>query len=291
MNWPALCAVILWGASFIANKIALQELSPVHLILLRAILGSLALDALLLYRGQWSDLAHLSRRDWIRIAGLVLISVFFHQLAQMVGLQKTTAINGALLITLSPLFMFMLSTAFLGERAQWRTVLGFLMAILGAALVISRGEIGVLYVDRVTIMGDLLIIVSAGGWALYSILGKGFVQKHPPLLMVALVFSLSIPILIALGHYRGENFIAPLFTLSWQGWGAVFFLAWGCSALAYVLWYGALQKRKVSHVGIFQYIQPVVATLLGIVILHETVTWATVIGGIIVLGGVTLVTR
>ena len=93
VSWEALVAVLFWGASFVASKIALAELLPVHLILLRVSLGALALNVLLLRQGRWAEAACLIRRDWARIGLLVLISVFVHQLAQMLGLQRTTAIS------------------------------------------------------------------------------------------------------------------------------------------------------------------------------------------------------
>jgi drug/metabolite transporter (DMT)-like permease len=71
----------------------------------------------------------------------------------------------------------------------------------------------------------------------------------------------------------------------------VLFLAWGCSALAYVLWYEALQRQEMSRVGVLHYLQPVVTTLLGVFLLAESVTWATAVGGGMILSGVALVNR
>lgn len=291
MSWGALVSVILWGASFVALKMALNELSPLQLILMRTLLGALALDTVLLWRGQWRRATQLTRRDWTRIGLLVIISVFAHQLVQLVGLRQTTAINGALLITLAPLFMFVLSMAFFGERLTWIKATGFLTAILGSMLVITRGDLRALSVSSETLTGDWLIVVSALGWALYSTLSKDMLRKQSPLLVVALVFSLSVPLLAALTLPGAKSFVLALGGLSWHGWVAVLFLAWGSSALAYGLWYASLQKHDMSQVSIYQYLQPLVATLLGVVVLRESVVWATVVGGLTILSGVTLVNR
>jgi drug/metabolite transporter (DMT)-like permease len=290
VSWGALVAVSLWGASFVAAKIALAELQPVQLILLRAILGALALDGLLL-RGGWREIPLLTRHDWRRIGELVLISVFPHQLAQMVGLRQTTAINGALLITLAPLFMFALSAALLGEPVTRSKALGFLAAILGSALVITRGDLAAMRPGSGTAIGDLLIVVSAVGWALYSTLGKDLLRRRSPLLSVTLVFNLSLPLLIALAALDGANLLRAVQGLSGRGWAAVLFLSWGCSALAYVLWYTALQRQEMSRISVLQYLQPLVATLLGILLLDESIVWATAVGGGMILGGVALVNR
>jgi drug/metabolite transporter (DMT)-like permease len=291
MNWGAVVAVLFWGASFVASKIALAELSPLHLILLRVSLGTLVLDALLLRRDRWAELSRLTQRDWVRIGLLVLISVFAHQLAQMLGLQRTTAINGALLITLAPLFMFALSVTFMSERVTWLKALGFLAALLGSALIITRGNLRALSAGSQTLVGDLLIVLSAVGWALFSTLGRDLLQERSPLLVVTLVFNLSLPVLAVSTALGRQGFFAALGGMTWRGWGATFFLAWGCSALAYVLWYQALQSQEMSRVGVLHYLQPLVTMLLGVLLLRESVGWATILGGGMILGGVALVNR
>lgn len=274
-----------------AGKFALAELSPLHLVLVRAILAALALDLFLWWRRGWIDAAHLTRYDWARIGLLTLLSVFPHQLAQMAGLRQTTAVNSALLVTLGPLFMFLLSASFFSERVTRFKVVGFLIAILGSTLVITRGDLQSLRVSGSTLAGDLLVVVSALGWALYSTLSKGLLQKRPPVLVAALVFSLSVPVLAATAQLNGGGLMATLPSLTWRGWGAVLFLAWACSALGYILWYRALQKHEISRVSVLQYLQPLVATLLSILLLNESVAWATAIGGGLIMGGVALVNR
>ena len=292
MSWGALVAVLLWGASFVASKIALAELSPVHLVLLRVSLAAVALNCLLLRGGGGgTKITHLSRRDWGSIGLLVLISVFLHQLMQIVGLQQTTAINGALLITLAPLFMFILSVTFLSERVSWLKVLGFLVALLGSVLVITRGNPRALGASNQTFGGDLLIVLSAVGWALFSMLGKDLLQKQSPLLVVTLIFNLSLPVLAVSTALGRQSFLSALGRMTWRGWGAAVFLAWGCSALAYVLWYRALQSQEMSRVSVLHYLQPLVTTLLGVLLLSESIGWATILGGGMILGGVALVNR
>jgi len=215
LSWQALVAVVFWGASFVAGKFALAELSPLHLVLVRAILAALALDLFLWWRRGWIDAAHLTRYDWARIGLLTLLSVFPHQLAQMAGLRQTTAVNSALLVTLGPLFMFLLSASFFSERVTRFKVVGFLIAILGSTLVITRGDLQSLRVSGSTLAGDLLVVVSALGWALYSTLSKGLLQKRPPVLVAALVFSLSVPVLAATAQHSAQP------DLAWLGSGAV----------------------------------------------------------------------
>lgn len=291
MNWGALVAVILWGASFVATKMALAELAPVHVMALRVGLGAVALNLWLTRQRRWGELAQLERRDWLRIGLVVLVSVFLHLSTQVMGLQRTTAVNGSLLITLAPLFMFALSAIFFGEAVTWLKGLGFLTAILGSALVITRGHLGALSLSSQTLTGDLLIVTSAVGWALYSTLAKELMQSRSPLIVVTLTFNLSLPVLAVLVALTGPGFLRAVSHASGRAWGAVLFLGWGCSALAYVLWYAALKKQILSQVSVLQYWQPLVTTLLGVFLLNESIVWTTVMGGGMILGGVAMVNR
>ncbi|UCC61443.1 MAG: DMT family transporter, partial [Anaerolineae bacterium] len=142
-----------------------------------------------------------------------------------------------------------------------------------------------------TLAGDLLIVVSAMGWALYSALGKDLLRTQSPLLVVTLVFDCSLPVLVTTTALGKLSFLGALSKMTWRSWAAVIFLAWGCSALGYVLWYRALQRQEMSRVSVLQYLQPLVATLLGVLLLGESVTWATLVGGGMIMGGVALVNR
>ena len=289
MAWSALPAVVFWGASFVAAKIALEEMSPLNLVLVRAVLASVALCVILGLRREWRSASSLSRVEWARLVVLAFVSVFAHQLAQMAGLRRTTAINSSLLVTLGPVFMYILSVLFLREGVTMLKAVGFLMALSGSALVVTGGDFGELWHQADTLAGDLLVVVSALGWAVYSILSKDLVRKHSPSVVVGLVFVLSVPILSAVTAIGGGATVSDLRGMTWRAWGAVAFLAWLCSALGYTLWYRALQRHHVSGVGVLQYLQPLVTAVLGILMLGETLTGATVAGGCMVLGGVALV--
>jgi drug/metabolite transporter (DMT)-like permease len=208
----------------------------------------------------------------------------------MVGLRHTSAIHGALLITLAPVFMFAMAALGRGEGVTRAKVAGFLIAIAGSALVVTEGQLDAVGLDTRALGGDLLLILSAGGWALYSTLGKGLLRRHPPLLIVTLTFALNTLLLLPAALW-GADPLVPFPRLSGTTWLAVLFLAWGCSALGYAMWYRALQRWDISQVSIFQYLQPLIAAVLGLFLLGETIGVATFLGGVATVGGVALVNR
>lgn len=119
VSWGALAAVILWGASFVASKIALSKLSPIHLTSLRTTLAALTLDFLLWRQAGWSAVTRLARRDWVRVGTIVPVSVFLHQLVQMAWKRWSSATR----LPLVPVAAGMITTRSsrsVGHGAQWR---------------------------------------------------------------------------------------------------------------------------------------------------------------------------
>jgi drug/metabolite transporter (DMT)-like permease len=131
--------------------------------------------------------------------------------------------------------MFVLSAIFFGERVTQSKTAGFLLAILGSKLVIKHGTLQTPSTSGHPLVGDLLIVVSAAGWALYSTLGKDLLQKQLPLPVVTMIFNLSVPVMATLAAFSRQSLLGALNRMTWQGWAAVVYLSWGCSALAYML--------------------------------------------------------
>ena len=76
-----------------------------------------------------------------------------------------------------------------------------------------------------------------------------------------------------------------------MGWLSVLFLGICCSGLGYLWWYGALERIEASRVAAFLYLEPLVTLLAAVVLLGETVTATTIVGGLLLVGGVALVER
>jgi drug/metabolite transporter (DMT)-like permease len=137
--------------------------------------------------------------------------------------------------------------------------------------------------------GDFLILLSAPNWALFTVLSKRMVGKLSPALTLMYVM------------FAGWLAILPLFALSgrWielprltgEGWRAVCFLGLLCSGAAYIFWYDALNMAGASQVAAFLYIEPFVTLIVAARLIHEPITWASLVGGAIILLGVWLVNR
>src|SRR5687767_2045231 len=184
----ALFAVIVWGASFIATKIALQEISPIAIVWLRFLMGVIILGVAVFLRGQF---ALPEKREWGYFALLGFLGITFHQSLQSHGLQTSEAGTTAWIVATTPVFMALLGWFLLKEELGWTKTLGILLAFIGVLLVVSKGNIASISVGRFGAPGDSLILISAVNWAVFSALSRRGLKSHPASLMMFYVMALG----------------------------------------------------------------------------------------------------
>jgi drug/metabolite transporter (DMT)-like permease len=280
----ALFAVLVWGASFIATKIALVEVAPVTIVWLRFAMGVLVMGAVVALRRQ---LFVPSRSDLAYFTGLGFLGITLHQWLQSNGLVTAQASTTAWIISSTPIFMALLGWLVLRERLGWLGAAGIAVAAVGVLAVVSKGDLSAVAAGRFGTAGDFLILLSAPNWAVFSVLSRKGLRRHSSAGMMFWVMAtgwLLTTVLFLLGP--GPADVAGL---SARGWIAVAFLGIACSGLAYVFWYDALREVPASQVGAFLYLEPLVAVAVAAALIDEAILPATVVGGLAILLGVWLV--
>jgi len=275
-----ICAAV-WGGSFVAAKIALREMDPIGLAAARFFLACLVFVPVVIgyhLRGQ-----HLTAAELPLFLILSFLGVTTYFWLQFAGVRRTTATNVALLITLTPVWTSLLGRFFLGEELGRRRLAGIAMAFAGAVLVVTRGRFN-LSTGRDDLIGGLFILSNTLAWSVYSTLGRAVLQRRPALFVTAWVGVLGtvmmVPALVWTREFRGG------IHLTLKTWTAVAYLGLICTALAYALWYYALKHVRASLAGAFLYLEPLVTIILSRFLLGETLTLATVIGGMAIIAGV-----
>lgn len=172
-----LAAVLVWGASFIATKIALRETPPAVVLWLRFAMGVSLLGIVVILQRRFSLPAP---RELARFAWIGLIGVTLHQGSQTIGLSTTQASTTAWIVATTPVFMAFLGWLTLKERLGWIQGSGIVLATLGVLLIISKGNIPLLLEGRLGQSGDLLALISALTWAMFSILSRPLLQRYSP---------------------------------------------------------------------------------------------------------------
>lgn len=283
----ALSAVIIWGGTFVATKIALTEVSPATIVWIRFGIGVLILGVTVLARRQfalpsWSDLAYL--------ALLGFLGVTFHQWLQATGLQTAQATTTAWIVASTPVFIALLGWLVLKEKMGWARVGGIALAAVGVLLIVSKGNLSALIAGREGTIGDFLVFISAINWAVYTILSRRELARHPAARMMFYVMLMGwlFACIWIFGFGPGLSEIPHL---SAKGWSAILMLGVFGSGLAYIAWYDALQALPASQLGVFLNIEPLVTLILAAPMIGEPITLISLIGGAIIIFGVWLVNR
>ena len=282
----SLFAVTVWGASFVATKVSLQYVSPVTVVWMRFAMGLLILGLTVWLGGQF---ALPKGRDWGYFALLGFLGITFHQWLQSTGLMTSQASTTGWIVASTPIFMALLGFFVLREVLAGYQVAGILLAAFGVLLVVTGGNLESLVEGQFGAPGDLLVMISAVNWAVFSTLSRSGLKKHSSTLMMFYVMSFGW-LFSSVLFFAGPG-ILEIPSIPLDGWPAILFLGIFCSGVAYIYWYDALQVLPVAQTGAFLNLEPIVTVIVAALVLREPILIATLVGGITILLGVWLVNR
>lgn len=262
-----LAVALIYGLNYIIAKDVMNGfLEPRGFILLRAT-GATALF-FIVHRG--AKKVKIERGDWWRVALAGLFGVALNQIMFFEGLQRTTAINGSIIMTINPIIVLLLSALILKERLTWLKIIGIILGASGAMwLIAGKGNVDLLGSD--VSLGNLLILVNATSYAFYLITVKPLMAKYPPLQVVKWVFVMGTLYVLPFGF--SELVHAP-----WETWTTTIYLEAGfvvvfTTFFAYLLNVFALKTVSSTTVSAYIYLQPIFATALSIAVGLEMITW------------------
>ena len=282
----------LWAGNFIVVKGAVAILPPVGFTFLRYIVASVTV--LLLLRWRDGSLS-LPRTDALRIGFLGIIGFGCYQVFWSTGLQSISAGDSALLIATTPVWTAVLAAATGADTLSPTRLAGALLSFAGVAVVIGSGpgfDLGV------SIIGDVLTLVAALCWAIYTAFGANILRRHSPLKTTTWAIV------------AGTLFLAPIGTAQLVSSGQAGSIGAGLAAgagLAVVLaiLYSGTLAAGTANVVIFHAIKlvgptritalqslvPAMAVVLAAVFLGEPIRAGQVVGGVIIIAGVAILRR
>jgi drug/metabolite transporter (DMT)-like permease len=289
LSWLLLIlANILWACSYVAAKYALRDISVFTMNALRMILAAIILLPFLIVMRK--DLK-LTRKDLPQLALLAFIGLVVNKTFEFGGLSLSTASDVALLITSETIYTAVLSWLLLRERFKPLTGVALLLGFVGVYLIVERSLIPNIPAGGgiMRMVGDLMVVLGLIFEAFYTVRGKALLVKHSPLLITAatIVGSTIFWIPIAGGDilFNGWH---PLSLAAWLGVG---WLALMSTVVAYFAWFKGLAEVDGSAAASTLFIQPLLGTLLAIVLLHDQLLPTTIVGGILIIASVYLISR
>jgi drug/metabolite transporter (DMT)-like permease len=272
-----------WASAFIAGKLALAEMSPLTVAVWRY-----ALAGLLLLPFAWRQRSAVDFGTTAApLAIMVLCGGLIYPWVFLLALQRTSATNTSLLIALNPVFTVLLAPL-IGEALTRRRVAGVVVALLGAALVITRGDLEVMRTLAMN-SGDLLAVLAAATWATFNLASRRTMTQVTPAVANAVIYLCGC---FALGVISLPD--APLGQLlhaSSAALWSIVAMAVLSSVVAGQLFLVGVRTLGVSRTVVFVYVVPVLTAGLSALFLGDTFGTPQAIGGTAVLAGVYLSTQ
>ena len=275
----ALVTILIWGTTFISTKVLLDSFTPVEILFTRFLLGY---AALLLVRPRRLNTGGLRQEVWFAAAGLCGVTLYF--LLENIALTLTMASNVGVIISVAPIFTALLAHFFLdGERLSPLFFVGCAAALGGILLINWNGQ----NLD-LNPAGDLLALLAAGVWAVYSVLMRkigAFGQDN--ILCTRRVFAwgllFMVPALAFFGYSPDLGALALPTTLP-----NLLYLGLGASALCFVTWNRAVGLLGAVKTSVYIYLVPLITVLFSALILREPVTALELAGMALTLVGLAL---
>jgi drug/metabolite transporter (DMT)-like permease len=282
----ALFAVLVWGGSFIATKIAVDQISPTAVVWLRFAMGLPILLVAVIMRKQFT---FPKGNEWWYFALLGFLGITFHQWLQSNGLKTAQATTTAWIVSTSPVFIAILGWMILKEKLNLLQSLGIGLAMIGVLAVVSKGDLSTIAVGKFGTIGDFLILISAVNWAVFSILSRRGLKNHPSTMLTLWIMTIGW-LLTSVAFFANKNYI-DIPQLDSRGWVAMIFLGVFTTGLAYIAWFDALSQLPAAQTGAFLFIEPLTSMVVAAIILNEKITLVSVLGGAVILVGIWMVNR
>jgi len=271
---------IFFGVHYLAGKVVLREIPPRAWAVIRVAGASVLLLAMARFLGRRFPRAP---RDLLLLAVFSLFGVAINQVCFVEGLSRSTATHSAIINTLIPAWTLFFAVALGRESPTARKAISLVLAIAGVVLVIRPERASF---SSTTFVGDLLTTLNSMSYSFFLVVSKRMMHRVDALAATALMFAFgTIPIALFGGSAVAGFDLGSVSSAAWA-WAA--FIVVFPTAGAYVLISWTLARAEASLVALYVYMQPVIATILGMTFEHETLTTRTLVGAMLIFAGVYL---
>lgn len=280
----ASCALAssLWGCGFYFGKIALFEMGVGSMVLYRFLFATLALSPLL-----FTHKPSFNRREWSTLLLCAFLGIPLQFLIQFSGLSLTTVSHASLMVGTMPVFLAVAATLFAHERMDATGWFALAVSTIGAAL-IALGARHATGSNSPTLIGDLLVVVSliiALGWVL---LNKHLMERHSPIVVSAYGTTCGTAMLLLIVPFLYGPL--PVHHVSLRAWLALAASGLLCTAATTLLWNWGMTQVPASQAGVLLNMEPLIGSILGVFLLHESLGPSARIGGGLILAAAILIT-
>jgi drug/metabolite transporter (DMT)-like permease len=274
-------ANVIWGAAAPIFKLSLENIPPFTLAFWRFFLGALILLAFLRKKAK---IPTTSRKDLFLLIAYALSGITFNIMFFFWGLQRTFSINSPVIASGGPILTYFLALLFLHEKSNSKKLFGMILGTLGILLIVLEPILAA-GLDG-SLIGNIFLVIATLSAVIQTIIGKQVLPRFDPFAFTFWAFIIgaasflpsaleeyfTIPNLYQMLDVRGITGIV---------YGSIF-----SSVLAYSFFAWGLSKINATDASLFTYIDPVVGTVLGVLLLKEPVTSYFLFGAVFIFIGI-----
>ena len=266
-----------WGSIYVVSKYALAVTGPVTVSFCRYLVSVVCLYGILKWKGGHKKIA---KEHWPYLLILGGLGYFAAIILQLGGTALLSGSLASLINSLNPVMISILAAVFLKEKITWKNVLSIVVSLIGVYIILGNGSMQI---------NPLGILLSAGAvilWSAASVSIRKISGYYDPVqialygMCIALLFNIPAAVLenifMTQSHPTAVALLACLFV-------AVF-----GTAVAHTCWNKSLQLLSASTCSMFYPLQPLVSAVLGVLLLHEVITWQFVVGAVLICSGIVI---
>jgi drug/metabolite transporter (DMT)-like permease len=276
---------LIFGVNIPLSKNLMPDwMSPMGLTYSRFAFGAVAFWLLSLFL----KTEKVTRKDMGTLFLGSLLGIGLNQAAFISGLQLTSATNASIVVTIMPILAMIISFFILKEPITFKKAGGVIIGLIGVLSMIFTSEMASSG-HQASIIGDFLCIFSCLSYAFFLVLMRGISKRYTPVTLMKWMFLFSSVLFFPFGFK--EFVYAPIFTQgSSVAWSSYLYLLIGATFITYLLIPVAQKQIRPTTIGMYNYLQPLVASFIAIMWGHDVFSWTKPLSAILIFTGVYFVT-
>jgi drug/metabolite transporter (DMT)-like permease len=268
---------VIWGLPYLFIRIAVTDLSPGMLVFSRTAIAALILVSIALARGELRGLL----KYWLPLVAFSAVEVGIPWFMLSSAEQKISSSLAGLLVSAVPLVGVIIATA-LGNREYLglASISGLLLGIAGVGAIVGFD----LRASNWLALGEVGIVVV--GYSVGPVILSRYLKDAPAVGVIAVALTISAIVYAPVAALQWPHAVPSLEVL-----GSIAVLAVVCTAIAFLLFFALIAEIGPVRATVITYINPAVAAILGVIVLHENFTLGMAVGFVLVVAGSVLATR
>lgn len=286
--WALLAATLatcIYGVNHTVAKALMPDyVGPFGLILMR-VLGA---AMLFWFISLFTQNQRIDPKDFPRIFGSAVFGMVINMLMFFKGLSLSTPINSSVIVTISPIIVFILSAFLIREKITWLKSAGAVVGLFGALILVLFGK-EISYNAPNIPLGNALILINATSYGIYLIMVRPLTKKYSAITLMKYLFLVAtlINLPICYTEFVQVEWQALPFDAIWR----IAFVVIGTTFLTYLLNIYALKEVSASTLGVFVYMQPVIAITYAIFVGVDELNFLKILAAALVFLGVFMVSK